>query len=131
MIASVVFISIIGVLISLYGIMVERKIKNDMNYKAACDISEKISCTKTFISPYANMLGISTIVACLIYYVIMFILGIMNCVTMIVMLSLSGLSVTVWFAYILFFKIRTVCLICISLYILNSALVIASLCTMY
>jgi len=124
MMIFVVIIAAVGLAISLYGMMVERKVKQNMQYKAACDISDTVSCTKSFTSPYNKLLGFSNIVACLLYYVAMMFFGMIGNAVAVTVLAWAGLLVTIYFAYILYFKVKTICLICTSLYIVNIALVI-------
>lgn len=124
MIIFVVVTAAVGLAISLYGMMVERKVKQNMQYKAACDISDKVSCTKSFTSPYNKLLGISNIIACLLYYVAMMFFGAIGNAIATMILAWAGLLVTIYFAYILYFKVKTICLICTSLYIVNVALVV-------
>lgn len=126
MLTMVIIIAVVGLCISVYGIMVERKVLQNEQYKAACDISDMVSCTKIFVSPYNKLLGISNIWASLIYYCAILCLAVIGFVDVLFILSCIGLVTSVVFAYILYFKIRTVCLICTSLYIINIALVFAA-----
>lgn len=48
MMTAILILATIGLLISIYGITVERKLQQDAQYKAACDISDMISCTRPF-----------------------------------------------------------------------------------
>ena len=45
------FLSIVGILLSVYAYIVELMKKNDKNYIAYCDINALISCSKVFTSP--------------------------------------------------------------------------------
>jgi len=112
----------IGLLISIYGITVERKLQQDAQYKAACDISDTISCTRLFLSPYGKMLGISNIWASAGYYVMIIAAILLNQPQLVMLITASGLLVTIVFAYILYFKVKSLCLICTSLYVVNIAL---------
>jgi vitamin-K-epoxide reductase (warfarin-sensitive) len=123
-----IIIGVVGLCISVYGIIVERNILQNEQYKAACDISDKVSCTKTFVSPYNKLLGISNIWASLFYYCAILFLAGMGLTSVLLMFSFIGLVISAVFAYILYFKIRTLCLICTSLYIINIALVFAAYC---
>lgn len=123
MIYSIVFLSALGITISLYGIIVEYRLKHNQSYRAACDINNMVSCSKAFSSQYNALLGISNIYACLLYYCAMLCLGLYNYLCLAMMLSWLGLLVTVYFAYILYGKIKTICLICTSLYVINLLLV--------
>lgn len=125
---TIVVVALVGLCISVYGVMVERSVLQNEQYKAVCDISDMVSCTKTFVSPYNKLLGISNIWASLLYYCAILSLAFMGLTDVLFILSCIGLVTSVVFAYILYFKIRTVCLICTSLYIINGALVFAAYC---
>ena len=125
MITVPLIIALIGLAISLYGISVERKLQQDAQYKAACDINDSISCSKPMLSEYNKMLGISNIWASALYYCVMIALIILNLPNLTLLLACAGVAVSVIFAYILYFKIRSFCLICTSLYIVNVLLAIA------
>jgi uncharacterized membrane protein len=128
MVTMLIVIAVVGLCISAYGIMVEKNVLHNEHYKAACDISDMVSCTKTFVSPYNKLLGISNIWASLLYYCAIICLSLMGFSQIVFILSCAGLVTSVVFAYILYFKIRTVCLVCTSLYIINIALVFAAYC---
>lgn len=118
----VIILALIGLAISAYGITIERKLQQDTQYKAACDISDKISCTRPFLSPYGKMFGISNIWVSALYYCTIIILALMHQATLTLILSCAGVAVTIVFAYILYFKVQSLCLICTSLYVINIAL---------
>ena len=121
----VIIIATIGLAISVYGITVERTLKHDAQYKPACDISDTISCSRAFQSPYGKMLGISNIWASALYYCAILTLTILNMTTFTLILSTGGVCVSAIFAYILYFKIGSACPICISLYLVNITLALA------
>lgn len=47
---GLVCLSAVGFLLSLYTSYVEVRAEQDRSYRAMCDISERISCTKVFTS---------------------------------------------------------------------------------
>ena len=51
MLIGIVLTAAIGLFICLYGLYIEQKVIADHRYKAACDLSDQASCTKTFLSP--------------------------------------------------------------------------------
>ena len=118
----IIVLATLGLIIAIYGITVERKLKQDMQYKAVCDISDKISCTRPMLSQYNSMLGISNSLAAAIYYAIIIALALLQQKQLLLIAVFGGLVVTAVFAYILYFKIRSLCLICTSLYTINIAL---------
>ncbi len=122
----IIMLAVLGLLISIYGITVERKLEQDMNYKAACDISDSISCTRPMLSQYNKMLGISNSLAAALYYVTVLIAAILNISLLLMIVVTTGLVTTLIFAYILYFKIKSICLICTSLYFIN--IILAILC---
>ena len=123
---TVVFIlALIGLVISIYGINVENKLKENAQYKAACDLSDQISCSRPMLSEYNKLLGISNIWACALYYCVIIASTFMELPMLPLILSIVGCAVSVVFAYILYFKIHSFCLICTSLYAINIALMIA------
>ena len=117
MITPVLIIAFIGLAISIYGIIVERKLQQDAQYKAACDINDQISCSRPMLSEYNKILGISNIWASALYYCAIIILTLLDLQTITLFLALAGVAVSAVFAYILYFKIRSLCLICTSLYL--------------
>ncbi len=121
----IIILATIGLIISIYGITVERKLQQDAQYKAACDISDTISCTRPFLSPYGKILGISNIWASALYYLIILAATLLNQPQLVMVITSVGLVVTIVFAYILYFKVKSLCLICTSLYIVNIALALA------
>jgi vitamin-K-epoxide reductase (warfarin-sensitive) len=122
---TIVTLAIIGLAISLYGITVERNLQQNAQYKAACDLSDTVSCTRPFLSSYSKLLGISNIWAAALYYSVILILALLNLKTLILITACIGVVTSIAFAYILYFKIRSLCLICTSLYVVNIALVVA------
>lgn len=124
MLLSVAIVSIIGFLVCLYGLFVELKIKQNQNYKAACDISDRISCTKTFLSPWGSIFGISNIQLGAAAYFIMFVIALIGKTCLAFLLATGFMIATIFFAYILFTKVKTFCVICVSTYIINMILFI-------
>jgi len=121
----IIVLAAIGLLISIYGITIERKLQENVQYKAACDLSDTISCTRPFLSAYGKMLGISNIWASAFYYIAILVAAFIHMPLILLLITSAGLAATVVFAYILYFKIKSLCLICTSLYIVNIALAIS------
>ena len=59
MLTLIAILAVLGFALSLYGFMIEEKIKRNSTYKPACDISENISCSKPILSPWGSMFGFS------------------------------------------------------------------------
>lgn len=126
MLISVMVLSTIGLTVCFYGLYVEQQLKKDQNYKAACDLSDRASCTKTFLSPWGNILGISNIKLGLLFYAIMFILGYMHATCLAFLGAIGACIVSVILAYILYTKVKTLCVLCTSIYVINILLLWAT-----
>lgn len=123
----VVFIAVIGLLLlCLYGVSIENKLTKDRSYKAVCDLSDIVSCTKTFRSPYSKLLGISNIYVGIAFYIGMIVGACFELRILLLIGSILALVGSVYLAYLQYYKIKTVCLLCTSIYIVNVLLFIGS-----
>lgn len=123
----ILILAIIGFCIACYAYYVERKMKTDATYRPACDINDRISCSKAIQSPYAKLFILSNSILAMIYYTVVGLLAFMGLHTLLIAATVFGVVTSCFFAYLLYFKIKTLCLVCTSLYIINIALLIASL----
>ena len=112
-------LSVIGFFVSYYANFVDQKLKKDPNYQSACNISDRISCTKPIVSPYGKLLGFSNAYVGLVYYPIMAFLATFGNDLSLFILATGSLVFTLYLAYILFTKIKSLCLICLSIYAVN------------
>lgn len=117
----------IGFCISLYTYVVEKKIKENPTYKPVCDISDRISCSKPMNSRYANIFFFSNALLGMLYYVLIIILAVLNTSTLLFIASLCSCIVSGILGYLLYFKIKSFCLLCTSLYIINLIIFLLSL----
>jgi uncharacterized membrane protein len=122
MISAIIILSITGFIISVYGIIIEQKLQHNSEYKAACDISHTISCTRPMLSPYGKIFGISNSLAAALYYLTIIACALCDQKQILLMIVSSGLIVTAIFAYILYIKLKALCLLCSFLYCINIAL---------
>jgi len=123
MIISIMILSVIGFLLSAYAFFIEQCLRRNMAYKAPCDISDGISCAKPLLSPYAKLLGISNALLGMVFYTGMIICAWGDCSDLVRYGALTSAFASVVFAYILYFKIRTLCPICTATYVVNVLLV--------
>lgn len=126
MITNIISIASVGLAITAYGFFVENKIKNDPTYKPACDLSDIISCSKPMNSSYGKLFKLSNTTLGMLYYLAMMTLAFFDCAYLAFLLAAAGVGMSVVFAYILYFKIRAICLICTSVYIINIILLITT-----
>ena len=124
---TVIILSGIGFCIALYAYFVENKMKADANYHPACDINDRISCSKPMQSQYANIFFISNSLLGMLYYAVTALLAFMGMHTLLIVATTLGVLTSCVLAYLLYFKIKSLCLVCTSLYIVNALLLIVSI----
>ena len=116
---SLIILSALGMLISLYAFRVKQKLAKDKGYKPVCDISEKISCTKALDSGHGALFILPNSLYGLAFYALALALA---------WLALSAPAVlgSVYLAYVSFFRLRVACPLCTIIYALNIALLVMS-----
>ncbi len=126
MIPEIYFIAVIGILLSAYSIYVERKLHQNRDYKAACDLSNHMSCSRTFNTSYGKMFGVSNG-----WWGIGFYLGLIGLLyfgylDFVFYGALFGVLYSMRLAYVLYFKLKNFCPVCSSIYLVNILLLIFS-----
>lgn len=119
---SVIGVAAVGFCISLYMYLVEQKVKQDPSYKPFCDLSDRVSCTKPMKSDYGNLLFVSNTLIGMIYYALVAGLASVHASSLLLAATVGGCLVSCYLAYLLLVKIKSVCLLCVSLYVVNGLL---------
>ncbi|XP_045173681.1 vitamin K epoxide reductase complex subunit 1-like protein 1 [Mercenaria mercenaria] len=134
---------VFGILLSIYAYHVEASIHSDPSFRALCDISEKMSCSKVFNSRYGTGFGLlehivgkdsilnqPNSVFGVIFYVVMAALATNMSYSLVVLqliTAIAGGLGSVYLAYILVFILGDFCVVCVSTYTLNFILIVCSL----
>ena len=120
-------VAIIGIVISIYAMFVDFKFDKNEEYKAVCDINDRVSCSKAFQSKYGSVLGVKNSVLGLLFYVFVAVLYFLD-LTML-MKIFSGLAVlgSIVLAYLLYAKVKSWCVVCTGIYVVNVLLFIFSI----
>ncbi|XP_016296791.1 vitamin K epoxide reductase complex subunit 1-like protein 1 [Sinocyclocheilus anshuiensis] len=125
-----------GILISLYAFHVEREKTRDANYRAVCDLSSSISCSKVFTSRWGRGFGLlGTIfgndsavnqpnsVYGILFYIFQLLLGknSINRIDLQIMTvrSSANACMSEMDALTLYFVLKDFCFICVTTYALN------------
>ncbi|XP_072889513.1 vitamin K epoxide reductase complex subunit 1-like protein 1 isoform X1 [Hemitrygon akajei] len=125
----------LGLVLSVYAYHVETSKERDAAYRAMCDLSESISCSKVFTSRWGRGFGLlgtflgqdsilnqPNSVYGLLFYLLQLLLSLTgSAVAAVVLLltSLVSLAGSLYLAYILVFVLRDLCLVCVTTYVLN------------
>ncbi len=128
---AIIIVALIGLCVSIYTYHVERSIKQSPTYKPACDLSDRVSCTKPMLSPYANLFFFSNASIGIAYYAVITLLAAINAIMPLFILSIASCLVSVVLAYILYFKIKAFCILCTSVYIINFLILILAAYQLY
>src|SRR3990167_3275248 len=126
-----VVLAVLGFLISLYGFSIEQRLKTNPDYKPMCDISDRASCTKPIKSPLGKLFGISNTIVGMLFYPSIALLALVGWNGFVFIGSFGAFIVSLYLAYILFFQIRALCMICIATYFINAVLLVVSAITVF
>lgn len=127
MITSIFLLSLVGLAVSVYTYLLEEKIKKEPTYKPVCDLSDRISCSKPIKSNYGKLFFISNSLMGMLYYVVVGLLALVDAHTLLLILSSVALLLSGILAYILYFKIKSFCLLCNAIYLVNILIFVLSL----
>ena len=128
MILSVFILAVVGCLISLYLYVLEKKVRQHPLYKALCDLSDTFSCTKPIKTGYSALVfHISNALIAFFFYMVLVILAINNATVCIKILAIVSCIVSCYLAYLLIFKVKSLCLLCMTLYCINAMVLMISL----
>lgn len=119
MMPALIILAAIGLCISLYTYWVEGKIKNEPTYKPACDLSDRVSCSKPMLSPYANIFYFSNAIMSITYYALVLVLVYFNMIQLLFVAAFGACLTSLFLAYLLYVKIKSLCILCTSLYVVN------------
>jgi vitamin-K-epoxide reductase (warfarin-sensitive) len=123
----ILVLSLIGFAIATYAVMLEKKLAHDPQYKPVCDLSDRVSCSKPIKSAYSHILYFSNATWGALYYAVVMLLALSNMPRLLLIVTAGGVLSSLVLAYLLFFRIKSFCLVCISLYVVNILLFVASL----
>ncbi|XP_068033816.1 vitamin K epoxide reductase complex subunit 1-like [Anomalospiza imberbis] len=132
-----------GAALSVYALHVEHEAARDPHYRAACDLGPSVSCTRVFSSRWGRGLGLVEPVLGrdsalnvpngaigLLFYLLQGLLGAGR--GRVAAATLLGTSVasalaSLWLGGVLLFGLRDLCVVCLSTYGVNLALLALNL----
>src|SRR3989344_3086391 len=113
----------IGFLLSAYALWVEYRARK-AGYRPTCDISGRISCTRAFTSEYGRIAGLPNAVYGLGLYLLAFALSWTQQHQVLLYLAAASVAGSAYLAYLSYFRLRTYCLVCTGIYLVNILLLI-------
>lgn len=127
MIIAIFIVALLGLMLSCYALFIERKVLKDKSYKPVCDINDSVSCSKPILSPYGKLFFFSNALMGIIFYSFMMFLAWYGHPWFLLFASIGACLTSLIFAYILIVKIKSFCLICFAIYLVNALLLILSI----
>lgn len=125
------FLSILGIILSLYTLYVFQKLKNTKGtYSSVCDISEQVSCTRVAKTSHAKMFGVPNGIWGILFYLILIFSFALDqeCVFRIVISF--GFLMSLYLAYQLY-RLKILCPVCLLIYVINLVLLIWSFLALF
>ncbi len=119
-------LALVGFCLSAYVFHVEQYAGKKKDFRAWCDFTERISCTKAFTSEFAHTGMLPNSIIGMMVYSVIGLLAYFNEIQYLFLISLACLLFSVFLAYVLFVRVRSYCLVCISIYAINLGLVLIS-----
>lgn len=138
MTTAIVLLASLGFLLSCYALYVRWRVENARRtdhprrtdaavYKPLCDISDRISCTKAFLSKAGLTGGLPNPLYGIFFYPFIALLAYDNLPQMLFWASLIAVLVSVYLAYVSYVKQKNFCVVCTAIYLINILLVLFSL----
>merc|ERR1712004_386355 len=139
---AALILCVLGTLLSAYAYYVETSKESDPSFRAFCDFSSSMSCSKVFTSRYGRGFGIlehlvgqkhwlnqPNSVFGIIFYMIQVAITltrdpVLAC-AQVVFATIANIG-SVYLAYILFFVLGDFCIVCVSMYIVNFGLLVTT-----
>lgn len=125
MIETYIYIlALVGLFLSIYTVMVERRARKEKNYRPVCDIQKHVSCTKAFASKYGSHLGVSNGFFGAMFYLAIIVLISIDLYFWAFCLAIVSVIGSLYLGYVLFFRLKDICIVCTSIYIVNIVIAI-------
>lgn len=123
----IILLTSIGFVLSLYSLYVKSEFRKNKKYKALCDINDKISCTKVFSSSYGSLFKIDNGYFGIFAYPLINLFYLLNLQLPLIIFSSVAVLLSVYLAYLSYYKLRNFCLVCTGIYIVNILIFIKAL----
>jgi len=133
-------LNLIGMFVSVYALIVEMYKDAYPEYKPFCDISEAISCSKALMSEYGKGFGIvgpllgddhalnlrNPIFGIAFYMLMCFLTWFNSVIFAKILYWLAAIANvgSIYLAYVMYFHIKSLCVVCCSLYVVNFILLL-------
>jgi vitamin-K-epoxide reductase (warfarin-sensitive) len=108
------YLASFGLILSIYFLYVKNQNSKSKKYKALCDITEKISCSKAAKSKYSNLVVLPNALYGIIFYTLVLVFP----TNIVLYLAIFASLISLYLIYTSI-KIKVFCLVCTLTYIIN------------
>ncbi|XP_072312157.1 vitamin K epoxide reductase complex subunit 1 [Eucyclogobius newberryi] len=138
-----IILCVLGFILSIYALHVELSRESNPDYRAMCDLGQYVSCSKVFTSRWGRGFGLVQIfvgqdsplnqpnsVLGIIFYTLQLGLGLslsQRAAVVLVLASWVSVAGSLYLASILLFVLGDFCMVCVSTYAINFALLFTNL----
>ncbi|XP_033466527.1 vitamin K epoxide reductase complex subunit 1 [Epinephelus lanceolatus] len=138
-----IFLCVFGLFLSVYALHVELSRESNPDYRAMCDLGESVSCSKVFTSRWGRGFGLVQFVVAedsplnqpnsvlgIIFYTLQMGLGLSlskKAAMFLVFSSWVSVAGSIYLACILAFVLGDFCMVCVTTYVINFALLFTNL----
>jgi vitamin-K-epoxide reductase (warfarin-sensitive) len=130
MATSIITLAVIGFVLSVYSFYIEKRFERTPQ-KSVCDINDRVSCTKAFTSQWGKTFGVKNSVWGILLYIFVFGLTWFGFDKLLFYVSIFVVLSSIYLGYILLTRVKSVCLICFSVYTINILILIYSYLIVY
>jgi len=116
----------LGLLGSLYTWYIHFRHIRNPEYESVCDINEEVNCTKVVTGKYGSMFLMPNSIWGFLYYSIILTLVYHGLLVPIFWLSIISVIGSIYMGYLLYFKLRQMCILCTLIYVVNIAMFVAA-----
>ncbi|KAJ0015918.1 hypothetical protein NQD34_014208 [Periophthalmus magnuspinnatus] len=138
-----IILCVLGFVLSIYALHVELSRESNPDYRAMCDLGQYVSCSKVFTSRWGRGFGLVQIfvgqesplnqpnsVLGIVFYTLQLGLGLsfsQRAAVFLVLASWVSVAGSLYLASILVFVLGDFCMVCVSTYAINFALLFTNL----
>ncbi len=119
-------LALAGLAVSLTSLYVHYQLLVDPSYASFCDVNETVNCQHAYLSRYGSFYGIPTALFGAIWFGIVLVLAFLALTAPVqvresvplylFVASTIGLAVVLYMAYVAFFVLKAVCVLCLATY---------------
>lgn len=119
-------LALIGLVLSIYFLYVDYEVSKNKNYKALCDFSSKLSCSKAVKSKHSRLVLLPNAVWGVVYYSMVIVLATIKMNGLVFLISIPIIIFTAYLSYVLYVEMKDYCVVCTATHLINLLILVTS-----